>query len=207
MPYSAEISRVSPACILFLIDQSHSMTDPWGGTGDSKAVRLATVVNKALSNLVIASAKQEGVRDFFHVGMIGYGDGARSAFSGSLAGESVVPISRIANEPARVEERQQRVDDGAGGLVDQTVKFPVWLDPVATNGTPMCAALELAEQTVRGWVRDRPDGFPPIVINITDGEANDGDPVGPAAAVRSVSGSDGDVLLFNLHLSGQSDTM
>ena len=31
MAYSAEISRVNPTCFLFLIDQSGSMAECWGG--------------------------------------------------------------------------------------------------------------------------------------------------------------------------------
>ena len=36
--------------------------------------------------------------------------------------------------------------DGAGGVVDVTRKFPVWLRPVAGYGTPMCEALSLASE-------------------------------------------------------------
>jgi Mg-chelatase subunit ChlD len=81
------------------------------------------------------------------------------------------------------------VDDGAGGLVDQTVKFPIWFDPVANGGTPMCAALGRATTILQGWLAQHPDCFPPIVINITDGEATDGDPTGPAKTLTSLSSS------------------
>src|SRR5216117_1183923 len=40
-----------------------------------------------------------------------------------------------------------------------------------------------------------------IVINITDGEATDGDLVAEARKLTAVSGEDGSVLLFNIHLS------
>jgi hypothetical protein len=39
------------------------------------------------------------------------------------------------------------------------------------------------------------------VINITDGLANDGNPLKPAEQLRGLSSSDGNVLLFNLHIS------
>ena len=50
------------------------------------------------------------------------------------------------------------MDDGAGGLVDQTVKFPVWFDAVAHGGTPMCAALSRAKDVVTGWLAARRAG-------------------------------------------------
>ncbi|MEM3486403.1 MAG: hypothetical protein QXI12_12375 [Candidatus Methanomethyliaceae archaeon] len=203
MPYQAEISRANPSCFLFLIDQSGSMSDLWGGSegGESKADGLAVIINRLLQNLVIKCAKSEGVRDYYHVGVIGYGMSVGPAFSGALAGRKLIPISEIANSPARIEERTKKVSDGAGGLVDQTIKFPVWFDPVASGGTPMCAALNLAKEIVQDWIAEHPSCFPPIVINITDGEATDGNPIGPANEIRGLTTSDGNVLLFNIHLS------
>ena len=93
------------------------------------------------------------------------------------------PISRLANAPLRVEDRVQKVADGAGGLVEQTVKFPIWVDPHANGGTPMTEALTQGRQALSGWVQQHPLGFPPVVFNITDGEATDGDPCGAAQAL------------------------
>ena len=74
MPYVAEISRTSPTCILFLIDQSSSMAGPFGGApGKSKADGVADAVNRLLQNLALKCAKSDGIRDYFHVGVIGYG--------------------------------------------------------------------------------------------------------------------------------------
>ncbi len=36
MPYSAEISRTNPTAILFLLDQSSSMLEPFGGQPDRR---------------------------------------------------------------------------------------------------------------------------------------------------------------------------
>jgi len=202
MPYTAEVSRSNPSCFLFLIDQSGSMEDPFGGeAGRTKAEGLADAINRLLQNLVIKCAKSEGVRDYFHVGVIGYAEKVGPALGGALAGRDLVPISELANLPARVEERQKKVEDGAGGLVEQTVKFPVWLDPVAKGGTPMVQALGAATRVLKTWLADHPDAFPPILINITDGESTDGDPGAAAAELRNLATSDGNILLFNVHLS------
>ncbi|GIW91337.1 MAG: hypothetical protein KatS3mg109_1769 [Pirellulaceae bacterium] len=205
MAYTAEISRANPSCFLFLIDQSGSMADPFGAaeTTRTKADGVADAINRLLQNLVIKCAKEEGVRDYYYVGVIGYGAQVGPAFSGPLAGTELVPISEVGNLPARIEERTKKVDDGAGGLVDQRIRFPSWFDPVANGGTPMCQALGVAHRILQGWLSQHPACFPPIVINITDGEATDGDPRGPADALRRLSSNDGEVLLFNLHLSSQ----
>ncbi|AEN72562.1 vWA domain-containing protein [Rhodothermus marinus] len=214
MAYSAEISRTSPTAILFLLDQSASMQEPFGGAeqrGDaapSKARVLADVVNRLLQNLILRCAKEDGVRDYFYVGVIGYGERVqpliRPAEEYRVAGD-LVPISHLAERPLRLEERLKKVPDGKGGFVEQRVKFPVWFDPHAKNGTPMCQALDLAASMVRTWIDLHPHSFPPIVINITDGEATDGDPLRYAQQLRSFATDDGETLLFNVHLSSSEE--
>jgi len=203
MPYQAEISRKNPSCLLFLIDQSGSMSDPFGGgePNKQKADQVAVIMNRWLQNLVIKCAKSEGVRDFYYIGVIGYGNSVGPAFAGSLAEHDLVPISQIADSPMRIEERKKKVDDGAGGLVEQSFKFPIWFDSVANGGTPMCQALSKAKKIVQDWLSKHPSCFPPIVINITDGEATDGNPSEAANEIRELSNADGNVLLFNVHLS------
>jgi hypothetical protein len=205
MTYMAEISRTNPSCFLFLIDQSGSMDDAFGAgeSGRKKADGVADAINRLLQNLVIKCAKSEGVRDYYHVGVLGYGSKVGPAFAGPLTGKQLAPISEIADNPARVEERSKKVDDGAGGLVDQSVKFPIWFDAVARGGTPMCQALDQARDTLNVWLADHPDCFPPIVINITDGESTDGDPSDRAREIEALASSDGECLLFNVHLSSE----
>lgn len=210
MPYSAEISRQQPTAFVFLLDQSASMQDPFGGAkekGDaapSKARVLADTVNRLLQNLVLRCAKEEGVRDYFHVGIIGYGERVQHLITPASefdTGTGLIPISHIAERPRRMEERVEKPSDGQGGETERRVKTPVWFDPHAKNGTPMCQALDLAAQSVRSWIDEHPSSFPPVVLNVTDGEATDGDPLRYAQQLRSFATDDGEVLLFNVHLS------
>jgi hypothetical protein len=184
------------------------MQDPFGGgeVQKRKADGVSDAINKLLQNLVIKCARDSGVYDYFHVGIIGYGQTVGSAWGGGLSGRELVPISEIGSGPARIEERGKKVDDGAGSLIEQKVKFPIWFDPVANGGTPMCQALGYGKQIATKWVAEHPAGYPPIVINITDGESTDGDPADVAGEIRKLQTSDGDVLLFNLHLSSASST-
>ncbi len=214
MAYSAEISRNTPAAILFLLDQSASMQEPFGGAeqrGDaapSKARVLADVVNRLLQNLILRCAKEDGVRDYFYVGVVGYGERVQPLIRPTEEHRIVgdwVPISHLAERPLRLEERLKKVADGQGGWIEQRVKFPVWFDPHAKNGTPMCQALDLAAAMVRTWIDVHPSSFPPIVINITDGEATDGDPLRYAQQLRSFATDDGETLLFNVHLSSSEE--
>ncbi|MEW6303426.1 MAG: VWA domain-containing protein [Verrucomicrobiota bacterium] len=204
MPYTAEISRANPSCFIFLVDQSGSMVEPIAGSdGKRKCDSVADAINRLLHNLIIKCARGEGIRNFYEVCVIGYGATVAPGFSGPLAGRDIVPISEIANSPARVEERVKQIDDGAGGNITQKVKFPVWFEPTAKGTTPMGAALDLAHHLLGSWVSAHQFSYPPIVINISDGEATDFGPVPQAQALTNLATSDGNVLLLNCHISSQ----
>ena len=47
MPYAAEISRTNPTCFVFLVDQSSSMLEPFGGqAGKRKDEGVAEAINR-----------------------------------------------------------------------------------------------------------------------------------------------------------------
>lgn len=178
------------------------MAEPIAGSdGKRKCDSVADAINRLLHNLIIKCARGEGIRNFYEVAVIGYGAQVSPGFSGKLTGRDLVPLSEIANSPARVEERTKNIDDGAGGSITQKVKFPIWFEPVAKGTTPMGQALSLAHHLLEGWVGRHANSYPPIVINITDGEATDAGPVPQAEALTALGTNDGSVLLFNCHIS------
>jgi hypothetical protein len=205
MPYTAEISRSNPSCFIFLLDQSASMLDE---VADGELVRrkadvVADALNRLLRELSIKCAKEGGVRDYFHIAVIGYGLRVGSLFTGELSGRDLVPLSQVAKYPARVEERMKKVPDGAGGLVESPTKFPVWVEPVGNHGTPMVEALRQATVLASTFLATNENCFPPVVLNLTDGESTDGDPRQAAGALCELASTDGNLLLFNLHVSSQ----
>lgn len=174
----------------------------------SKAQFLADAVNKALQNVIIECTKDiDDVRDYFSIALIVYGDRLGSALSDMFAGRDYIPVSELAEKPVRVEERTQKLPDGVGGVVELPVRFPLWFEPSAAGGTPMCAALERAHQVLSRWVVEHPQGFPPVVLHFTDGESTDGDPRALAANLRDLKTSDGNVLLLTCHISSKGADM
>lgn len=203
MSYSAAINRANPALFLFVIDQSESMADPFESEDSivKKCDGVANAMNRLLQNIAMRCARDEGVMNYFYIGVIGYGAKIGPSFQGLLTDKELVPISEIAISPLRVEERAKKIDDGAGGIVTQNVKFPVWFEPVAKNGTPMCKALNFAKTILEKWLVDHNNCYPPVVLHITDGESTDGDPRQAAEAIKNLTSTDGNVLLLNSHLS------
>jgi hypothetical protein len=200
--YSAEISRQNPGCLIFLVDQSGSMDEPIaGGTGEKKKQVVADAINRLLYNSVLRCAKEDGVRPYFNVGVWSYGGVAevQRAFSSDL-----LTISEIAERPKRTEQRRRRVPDGAGGVYEEEFQLPVWFDAVANGKTPMNAAFRTVAGPLQSWLSQHPVSFPPIVINLTDGAYTDSNPAPAVWELMRMSTTDGNVLVFNCHISNKS---
>jgi hypothetical protein len=202
MSYTAEISRSNPTAFLFLVDQSGSMDDKMATSGRSKAQQVADVLNRTLATLITRCTKAEGTRNYFDLGVIGYGgNGAYNGFQGALGSKVLHPISAIEASPLRIEDRKKKMDDGAGGVVEQSIKFPVWFEPHASGGTPMCQAITKGAEELVAWCDTHPNCYPPTILHITDGESTDGDPDQLASQLRQIQTIDGSALMFNLHVS------
>ncbi|CAC11632.1 hypothetical protein [Thermoplasma acidophilum] len=200
--YDAEISRRNPGLFIFLIDQSRSMIRKMAGGSESKAKEAADAINRQIGELIMRCTKNDGVRDYFYVGVIGYG-GEKGRASYLLDGE-VVPVSRLAENPLRTEKRMMKVPDGSGGTVDVEYEFGVWFEPVANSDTPMVRAMNMAKEAIERWIDEHPSSYPPILINITDGQSTDGDPYPVAQSIMEMETEDGNPLIWNCHVSTEN---
>ncbi len=212
MAISVDISRANPGCFLFLIDQSGSMGMTLGGQpGLRKSGGAADALNHILDAISQRCSQGMDVRDYFDVGIIAYttdrrgNADLRAILPGASLEDPFLKISEVV-EAADVEERQVKESDGAGGLVEVARKFPVWLRPVASYGTPMCEALNMSVEAVEDWIDDHPESYPPMVIHVTDGMASDGNPEPIAQKLMALETEGGSVLLYNAHLSEMSTT-
>lgn len=201
MAYETQITRDNPSCIVFLVDQSSSMSKTFGAQRDKrKADGVADAINRLLQALCIKCGRADGIRDYLEIGVIGYGQQVQSTLGGQLAGKGLVRIGEVASNPLRVDTRSKLIDDGLGGLLKREVKFPIWFEPIANGKTPMRGALELAGQWIEEFLTRYPNCFPPQVINLTDGAADD-NPAEAALTLKQLRSTDGQVLLWNAHIS------
>jgi uncharacterized protein YegL len=192
--YSELLSKANPGLILILLDQSTSMVDPYNNS--TKAEFAALAVNKVIEELISACTSGDEVRDRCWVSVIGYGQSVNTFF--------VDKISDLAKNP-NTETRKKKVSDGSGGLVEVDEIMRVFVTPVANGGTPMAEAFQQAIHGVSEFISTHPDSFPPVVINITDGEPNDFDSaIVKAQKLTQLQTSDGNVILLNAHISSAS---
>lgn len=205
MPYNQELSRANPGYLVILIDQSFSMYYPFG-KAQTKAKECAMAVNRVLREMVLACTDGEEIKNSCDVSVLGYGkvkDAALNCFAGALAKKPIVTIQELTEHCLRVESIKRKVSDGAGGLVEIDDQFPIWIEPAAVGETPMTEAFEKATELASGWIEAHPNSFPPIAINITDGEANNlASAKSAAQALTQLCTEDGNVLLVNAHISG-----
>lgn len=214
--YTQEISRATPACFLFLVDQSLSMEEKIAGDGLPKCEQLASAINYWLNAMITKASGDAGIKDWMEIAVIGYTTDSEgnplieTALGGELAEPSrngFVKISQFHQHPLRVVQKiQHTVDMETAEIMEMPVDVTEWVDPVAKHGTPMCYALHTAYGMLETWIGtgDHNTSFPPIVIHFTDGETSDeGNPEDYAESIKSLATDHGNVLIFNCHLSSQ----
>ena len=185
-PYDRPWGSAHPGCIIFLLDQSGSMEDKFGrkqpGADQRKSDVLATVLNKCLDDLIEANREthQDGsteIKPRADIAVLGYrGETVTSALSGNLNNKDFVTLPDLDRNPLQIETRTSVDVDPIGKLFERTVKFRVWVKAIQGGGTPMCAALRRAHELAKQWASNHLGSYPPVVINVTDGMATDGDP-------------------------------
>lgn len=211
MTYAQAWGGANPGCLILLLDQSGSMADPFGynqaGAGKRKCDMVVTVLNGFLNELIVTNTvvKKDGtteVRPRADIAVIGYeGNSVSSALSGILVGRDFVTLPELQLNPIMIEQRKRREIDETGQEFEISVSFPVWVKPIAGGGTPMCAALRKARDLAQQWATSHQHNYPPVIINVTDGIATDGDPLPVSEEITRISTNDGQALLFNVHIT------
>lgn len=187
-----------------MIDQSGSTEEKTtlGTQVMTKAEAIALVGNNLLREILNRCQREEGIRDYFEIAVIGYSDDSAQM----LLGKDFVKPSLLARRDVRVRtiSRERHLPDGRTRIYDDQVSY--WIEPMAQGATPMRAALDMALTLLERWCRKpaNRDSYPPVIFNITDGEASDGDRqslVALAEEIKSLKTDDGNALLFNINIS------
>ncbi|WP_154657061.1 vWA domain-containing protein [Hugenholtzia roseola] len=205
-PYTQEICRGQPTAIIFLVDQSGSMSEKIRGKDQSKADFVAKAINQTLYELVSVCTKGYGIGHYIDVALIGYGGidskQAYSLWEGNLKGKTWVQSDQLSGN--EIDREEIEVEDRVRGEIKMLKKtIPTWLRAKSQSQTPMGAALEYAHLLLSEWIQKHPHNYPPTVFNITDGAQTDCSNealLEKAKNLKNLHTSDGNVLLFNLHI-------
>lgn len=200
--YNAQITRRNKGAIVILLDRSGSMAEEvtFEGRITTRAEALSECVNALLEEIINRSHRDRYIGDYFDVAVIGYaGEQAESLLGSGF--RHITEIDTMATSTKFIPRTHTLPD---GSRIDTIIERREWIVPFAKGRTPMGDALRMARRMVTAWCRKHPESFPPIVINITDGEATDATPeeiATLAARLRQAGTNDGNVLLMNIHIA------
>jgi hypothetical protein len=193
------VTSANPCLLIYMLDRSLSMNDPFGNARISKAQALCNAINDTVYEAgcrCISGASGE-MKSKFEIALFSYGNGTiSSGWEGSLASEFVHPIVNIFKYP----------------LFTTSDDIPKWINPSGNGGTPMLAAFENVKDLCEDWINwgdHRDVCHPPIIINITDGEATDdrypfNGIKNAVTQIRSLSTVYGYSIIMNIHVSGDN---
>jgi uncharacterized protein YegL len=198
--FNRVFDQANPGLIIFLLDQSASMSEEVGGR--PKSHLAAAAINQTIETLIERCRRGATIIEKADVGVIGYGSETRY--------ELIKGIAALNQSFARIETQDTEVATPAGRQT-LSVQHKVWIEPRHENSTPMAEALDMAAGKLREWVARYPDAPPPVVINVTDGAPNDlrngGDgsaTKAAAARLRMLGGSVELCLLLCVHIANDS---
>ncbi len=210
--YTQSITRNHRTAFVLAVDCSGSMNERirFGRRRMTKAEAVATVTNRLLFELTERARRSDGIRDYYDIALVGYADEHTLPLLGREGFHSIAEVAALGAEP-RTEAAEYRLPDGSPALLDE-VAVPRWVEPQAAGETPMYEALLDVRDLVAEWTSrpENADSFPPVVFNITDGEAtdcNDEELRDVCRQIRSLRTSDGCVLLINIHIASGTDEM
>ncbi len=206
MTYTQPLSVSNPGLLLILLDMSFSMEE------DGKSFRSAEAVNGCLRELVLrcTSTDDDGetiIRNRSEVAAIGYGDSVINMWETLIPGKTILNIEDLTTNYFDIQTRKNIISLGEGEEVEVEEEYPRWIKPIASGSTPMGEAFDRAYEIALDWVKSQPESFPPILINITDGEPNN-QVLARENAVKfsSVKTCDGSALIFNIHITSSQAT-
>ena len=203
--YSQEITRRHRMAFIIALDQSTSMQESvrFGRLTMSKAEAVAYTANMLITELIDRSRRTDEVRDYYDIAVIGYADDQTTNLLSEDGFVSVKNLSKRIPEAVTLSF-EERLPDQSTTVVKHLIH--PWIVPRAEGNTPMYEALLRIREMAEDWCakEQNRESFPPIIFNITDGEASDCDDRElryAAEVLKRVGTEDGTALLINIHLS------
>ena len=183
--------------VVLVLDRS--VEDPFSGNLQNVCVKLQGHANELLQQL---SKVSDGTLD---VGIASYGvDGGgqtdvRIGFEGPLTGRATVPQSELADGAIRVEEFEEEISNGVGGLIRVKRKKAIYFDVEPTAAAPAGEAFAGVARLLSEWCMQHPAAcLPPVVLHLTRGCGEQSEIERAAGQVRAVAGAAGPAVLYHL---------
>lgn len=206
--YTQEITRRHRAAFVLVLDQSGSMQERirLGRMNITRAEAVTLMANALITELIDRCRRTDALRNYYDIAVVGYGNDEVEMLLGK---NGFISVEQLADKaPAQSDiSIEEELEDGSSAMVSHSVMQ--WLKPKAEGKTPMYEAMLRVRDLVGDWCNDEHnrESFPPIVINITDGESSDCDDrelCDICSQIRRTATEDGNTLLLNIHISANN---
>ena len=207
------MSRANPGLMVFLIDCSASMLFPMNQVSpDPKTLTKFQAASMILDNFLyqctIKCASEDKYKDYLDFVILGYGDNTFSPISKISTSEYPISVNKL-------DSSYESVEDFPEQELDETNSPIKWINSDSVGGnTAMLNAFTKVKKIIEDWVKKHPDSYPPILLNISDGMANDlprdeedNDKLDPLPLfelcneIKKIQTNDGNTVIGNIHLS------
>lgn len=185
--------------VVFVCDRS--VEDPYSGNLQNAWTRLQERANELLGQL--AKDKEANME----VAVVSYGldsqgqPDVRSTFDGPLTGQSFVATTTLKEGAIRVEEIEEQISNGIGGLVPFKRKKPIYLELEPTLAAPPHGAFVEVKRLLQEWYgRHGGAARPAIVLHLTRGAMPPAEVDAFAAVLRELEAINLSVALYHLIL-------
>lgn len=213
-PYTAQITRQTPTAFIFVIDHSVSMRRKTTLFGEEMPLgeAAARLINHQINQLVLRCVKATETRHYYDIAVVGYGEQTYSGWNGTLEGKDFVSPEELKNNPYRIITTKEEVRTRRGTTIREVERVQ-WIDArMDGNWTHAHKAFDHVKRLLDEWMKahHEQDCYPPTVIHITDGVFN-GAPsetvLQKANDLKSMFTNDGNVILFNIHITPDNDAV
>lgn len=164
------------------------------------------MANALITELIYRCQRTDALRNYYDIAIVGYSNDEVELLLGKQGFISIEQLKQMAPERSNVAFEEE-LPDGSSAMVTHSITE--WIKPKAEGKTPMYEAMLRVRDLVGKWCAepDNRESFPPIVINITDGESSDCDDrelCDICSQIRRQSTADGNTLLLNIHISANN---
>lgn len=208
IPYSAQITRANPTAFVFIVDHSASMnrTTTFEGERMMLAEAVSRIVNRQINELVSRCIKGNEIRHYYDIAVLGYGSDVYNGWLGNLVSQYFASPQQINDNPYEEIVTTKIVRTRKGETRKETREIQWFKARHDGRQTRMDLAFRKAKELLMPWISDHQDSYPPTIIHITDGEfvgTNYDKVIQEVDELKSMYTKDGNVLMFNIHVSPQ----
>ena len=196
---SASSPGTAEKAMLLVLLLDRSVEDPFSGSLKSPCAVLQEHANDLLQQ--IGKLPDGSVE----VAIASYGLDAggqvdvRVGLDGPLAGRTTVASGELAAGAIRVDEVEEQISNGVGGLITVRKKKPIYFELEPTAAAPTAEAFAAIARVAADWCSQHPAAsLPPVILHLTRGHAEPAEIEQAAGQLREVTVPAGPVVLYHL---------